>query len=163
MPVESINTRYLIKVSETIPTIDECHLFCSDPECGAISSFAGITRNNFQGKVVKKLSYEGYVPMAEKELRKLCDEATCLYPSIKRIAIVHVLGHCPVGAASVLLCSSSPHRRDSIRCTEFLIDGLKARVPIWKLEVYEGDEKSVWKENLEWSEGKANRVMVKQS
>jgi molybdopterin synthase catalytic subunit len=74
----------------------------------------------------------------------------------------HVLGDCPVGSASVVVGCNSPHRREAIRCTEYLIDELKARVPIWKKEVYEGDEeKSVWKENVEWREGRRRRVMVK--
>jgi molybdopterin synthase catalytic subunit len=48
-----------------------------------------------------------------------------------------------------------------MHCTEYLIDELKARVPIWKLEVYEGDEQSVWKENVEWRNGRRWRGMVK--
>lgn len=63
--------KYLIKVSESMPSLEECVSFVTDPSCGAISTFSGITRNNFQGKTVTKLSYEGYVPMAEKELRKV--------------------------------------------------------------------------------------------
>eukprot|EP00560_Eucampia_antarctica_P005040 CAMPEP_0197836696 /NCGR_PEP_ID=MMETSP1437-20131217/29747_1 /TAXON_ID=49252 ORGANISM="Eucampia antarctica, Strain CCMP1452" /NCGR_SAMPLE_ID=MMETSP1437 /ASSEMBLY_ACC=CAM_ASM_001096 /LENGTH=166 /DNA_ID=CAMNT_0043443075 /DNA_START=13 /DNA_END=513 /DNA_ORIENTATION=- len=154
--------RFLIKVSECMPTLSECNDFVNLPSCGAISSFLGITRNNFQGKTVMKLSYEGYVPMAEKELKKLCMEATEKYPSIGRIAAVHILGDCPVGAASVILCASSPHRREAMHCVEFLIDELKATVPIWKREIYDGDEGSVWKENLEWHQGQQKRVMVKE-
>lgn len=97
--------------------------------------------------------------MAEKELKKLCVEATEKF-SVNKIAAVHILGDCPVGEASVILTCSSPHRRDSLQCCEFLIDELKARVPIWKREVYEGDD-SVWKENVEWREGKRRRVMMK--
>jgi molybdopterin synthase catalytic subunit len=63
--------KYLIKVSESMPSLEECVSFVTDPSCGAISTFSGITRNNFKGKTVTKLSYEGYVPMAEKELRKV--------------------------------------------------------------------------------------------
>ena len=156
------DNKYLIKVSENIPSVEECSSFVSDPSCGAISTFTGITRNNFQGKRVLKLSYEGYVPMAERELRKICIEANQKYPSIVKIAAVHILGDCPVEAASVILCASSPHRREAMQCVEFLIDELKARVPIWKREVYkEGDGESVWKENIEWFEGKQQRVMVK--
>lgn len=158
------STSYLIKVSDDIPTLQECYDFvAAEPCCGAVSTFIGITRNNFQGKIVKKLSYECYVPMAEKEMRKLCDDSVKKFPSIKRISAVHIVGDCPVGKASVLLCCSSPHRKDSIYCCEYLIDELKARIPIWKLEVYEGDEQSVWKENIEWHEGKQNRIMVKQN
>mmetsp|Transcript_14201 Transcript_14201/g.16780 ORF Transcript_14201/g.16780 Transcript_14201/m.16780 type:complete len:172 (+) Transcript_14201:178-693(+) len=155
--------QYLIRVSDKIPTLEECTLFVSHPSCGAISSFSGITRNNFDGKTVVKLSYEGYVPMAEKELRKICDEARTKYPSIFRIAAVHILGDCPVESASVILCASSPHRRDAMHCVEFCIDELKGRVPVWKREVYmEKDGNAVWKENVEWSEGKQKRVMTKE-
>lgn len=153
------NSDHFIKVSNELPTLQECFDFVSDPGCGAVSSFVGITRDNFQGKKVTKLSYEGYIPMAEKELKKLCVEATEKF-SVKKIAAVHILGDCPVGEASVILTCSSPHRRDSLQCCEFLIDELKARVPIWKREVYEGDD-SVWKENVEWREGKRRRVMMK--
>ena len=156
------SNRYMIKISEKLPSLEECNGFVSDPSCGAISSFVGITRNNFQGKIVAKLSYEGYVPMAKKEIRKLCDDATAKYPSVAKIAAVHVLGDCPVGQASVILVASSPHRRDAMHCVEYLIDELKVRIPIWKREVYEGDEDSVWKENIEWHEGKKRRVMIKE-
>ena len=69
-----------------------------------------------------------------------------------------------VGSTSVILCASSPHRKDAIYCVEYLIDELKARIPIWKKEVYKdgNGKESVWKENLEWSQGKQQRVMVKQ-
>jgi molybdopterin synthase catalytic subunit len=158
------SSRYLIRVSEQMPSLQECYAFVgADPSCGAVATFVGITRNNYKGKVVTKLSYEGYVPMAEKELAKLCDDATAKYPLTAKIAAVHILGDCPVGEASVILAASSPHRKEAIHCIEFLIDELKARIPIWKLEVYQGDEKSVWKENIEWHEGKQQRVMVKDS
>jgi molybdopterin synthase catalytic subunit len=152
--------RLLIRVSEHLPSVEDCHQFVSDPSCGAISSFAGITRDNFNGKKVQKLTYEGYVPMAEKELNKLCQEAVIKFLGIKKIAIVHIIGDCPVGQASVIIAASSPHRKEAIHCVEYLIDELKARVPIWKREVYDGDN-SVWKENIEWHQGRPQRVMVK--
>lgn len=153
--------RFLIKVSECMPSLSECTQFVSLPSCGAISSFIGITRDNFQGKRVLKLSYEGYISMAERELEKICLEATQKFLSIARIAIVHILGDCPVGAASVMIFASSLYRREAMESVQFLIDELKARIPIWKCEVYKGDEASVWKENVEWYKGKQTRIMVK--
>jgi molybdopterin synthase catalytic subunit len=92
---------------------------------------------------------------------KICIEANEKFPSIAKIAAVHILGDCPVSEASVILCASSPHRKDAIKCVEFLIDDLKARVPIWKRESYQdGQGESVWKENVEWFNGKERRVMV---
>ena len=154
---------FLIKVSETIPSVQDCYDFCAaETSCGAVASFVGITRDNFQGKTVTRLSYQGYVPMAEKEMHKLCQAAVEQYPSVRRIAAVHILGDCPVGAASVVLCAACPHRAQALHCTEYLIHELKARIPIWKLEVYAGDEGAVWKENIEWHEGKQKRVMKRQ-
>ena len=39
-----------------------------DPGAGAIATFMGVTRNNFDGKEVLKLEYEAYKPMAKKKL-----------------------------------------------------------------------------------------------
>jgi molybdopterin synthase catalytic subunit len=131
----------------------------NDPECGAITTFIGTTRDNYQGKKVTKLSYEAYKPMAQKELLKLCQQASTKY-DLKKIAALHVVGDCPVGRPSVLLACSSPHRRDALEAIEYLIDTLKATVPVWKFECYEDDD-SIWKENIEWRDGKQHRVMVK--
>jgi molybdopterin synthase catalytic subunit len=174
------NDRFWIQVSENIPSVEQCYAHCAaDASCGAVATFVGVTRNNFNGKRVVKLSYEGYVPMAEKLMRELCVEATSTsgggdavakkntshFPSVTRIAMMHILGDCPVGRASVIIAASSPHRTDAMHCTEFLINELKARIPIWKKEVYdEGDGAgtAVWKENVEWHEGRQRRVMVQQ-
>ncbi len=40
-----------------------------DPGAGAIATFTGVTRDNFEGKTVLSLSYEAYGPMAEKEMQ----------------------------------------------------------------------------------------------
>jgi molybdopterin synthase catalytic subunit len=146
------DSNFLVQVTEDLPSLQTCYDFVVDGPCGAVSTFVGITRDNFQGKKVAKLSYEGYVPMAEKELLKLCRDACTQYTSVQKIAAVHILGDCPVGQASVILAASSPHRRDAMHCAEYLIDELKRRIPIWKREVYEGDEGSVWKENTETRE-----------
>jgi molybdopterin synthase catalytic subunit len=143
---------YMIAISNVLPTLDVCYQFvANDPSCGAVSTFVGITRNYFDDKQVLSLRYEAYVPMALKELLKLCKECKMdQYTSIRRIAAVHVIGNCPVGQASVILACSSPHRKDAIQGCEYLINQLKARIPIWKQEVYVDDPNSVWKENIEW-------------
>ena len=154
----------LIQVSDTLPTLDSLHhyLSSSSPGCGAISLFVGITRNSYKDKTVIQLEYEGYISMALQELRTLCHNAKLKYPTVDRLVAVHIVGICPVGKASVIVGCNSPHRKEAIDCTKYLIDELKARVPIWKKEVYLGDELSVWKENVEWHEGRRVRGMVKQ-
>ena len=147
-----VDDDYMIEISNALPSLQQCYDFvAADPSCGAVSTFIGITRNSFQLKEVLSLSYEAYVPMAMKELLKLCTECKQIsYQSIRRIAAVHIIGDCPVGHASVILACSSPHRLDAIQCCEYLINQLKARIPIWKKEIYVNEPNAIWKENIEW-------------
>eukprot|EP00892_Ulva_mutabilis_P002382 jgi/Ulvmu1/12144/UM085_0008.1 len=93
----------------------------TDAAGGAISIFVGTTRNSFQNKRVDKLEYEAYEPMAVK-----CMQVT---------------------EASVVIAASAPHRQAAIEACHWIIDELKAVVPIWKKEFF--CDGSVWKENAE--------------
>ncbi|KAI9145812.1 Molybdopterin biosynthesis MoaE [Paraphysoderma sedebokerense] len=119
-----------------------------DDKAGAISTFSGTTRNNFNGKKVLTLHYESYVPMAKQQLQILVTETRRKYPSILNIAVSHRIGLVPVGKDSVIIAVSSPHRKEGLEAVNYLIDELKRRVPIWKKEMYEDGESS-WKENGE--------------
>ena len=123
----------------------------ASPAAGATSTFIGTTRDNFQGKRVIKLEYEAYLTMAKKCLSRICLEARKQWDVI-HIAVTHRLGVCDIGQASVMIAVSSVHRAESIRAMEYLINTLKASVPIWKSEVYESEQR-VWKENAEWKGG----------
>lgn len=120
----------------------------TSPTCGAVSIFVGITRDNFQGKGVLSLEYEAYQPMAEKELEAVANEIREQWPSVEHVVLQHRLGMVPVTESSVIVCVSSPHRQESLSAVSFGIDALKAKVPIWKKEIYDDGTKS-WKENKE--------------
>lgn len=49
----------------------------TDPAAGAISTFIGTTRNNFNNKAVLYLEYEAYVPMAVAKLKVGSDSRSC--------------------------------------------------------------------------------------
>jgi molybdopterin synthase catalytic subunit len=66
---------------------------------------------------------------------------------VTRIAIGHRTGRVDIAQASVIICVSSPHRREAIEACHWIIDELKAFVPIWKKEFFA--DGSVWKENAE--------------
>ena len=124
--------------------------------CGAVSTFIGTTRDNFDGKKVLKLEYEAYEPMALKQMENICVRARSKW-DIQNIAVYHRLGEVPMGETSVAIAVSSPHRIESLKTVEFIIETLKADVPIWKKEVYQSkDEPAQWKENKEcrWSTSK---------
>jgi molybdopterin synthase catalytic subunit len=118
----------------------------ADPGAGAIATFVGVTRDTFGGKAVERLEYEAYVPMALKMLLELCRHALRKW-ELKKIAVAHRTGVVAVGEASVVIAASSPHRREALEAVAWAIDELKATVPIWKKEFFQGGE--VWKENAE--------------
>ncbi|XP_015439669.1 PREDICTED: molybdopterin synthase catalytic subunit [Dufourea novaeangliae] len=121
------------------------------PNCGAISNFIGITRDNFDNKKVLKLEYEAYEPMALKEMNNICAKIRSQW-NVHHIVIYHRLGEVPVSKASVIIAVSSPHREESLKAIEYAINALKSSVPIWKKEIYDTQE-TQWKENQEcaWS------------
>nr|XP_020735998.1 molybdopterin synthase catalytic subunit isoform X1 [Odocoileus virginianus texanus] len=137
----------IIKFTPEKLSVDEASQLVISPLCGAISLFVGTTRNNFEGKKVISLEYEAYLPMAENEIRKICSDIRQKWP-VKHIAVFHRLGLVPVTEASVIIAVSSAHRAASLEAVSYAIDALKARVPIWKKEIYE-ESSSSWKRNKE--------------
>ncbi|KAL8208000.1 hypothetical protein R6Q57_007412 [Mikania cordata] len=123
--------------------------FVHSPQCGAIATFHGNTRDTFDGKTVVELRYEAYVSMAIRCLKSICSSARSMW-NLNAIAVAHRLGPVSVGETSVFVAISSVHRVDALDACKFVIDEIKASVPIWKKEVYSNGE--LWKENIEFIE-----------
>ena len=62
------------------------------------------------------------------------------WPTLGRVALLHRVGLVPVGASSVVVVASSPHRPEAFAAARFGIDTLKASVPIWKRERWSDGE-----------------------
>ena len=110
---------------------------------GAIVTFAGLVRNQNQGRRVQFLEYEAYEPLAVRALQRIIDEAGDLWPSA-RIAVHHRLGRLEIGQASIVIAAASPHRADAFAACRYTIERVKQIVPIWKREHFEGGD--VWLE-----------------
>jgi len=111
------------------------------PRAGAVVTFVGTTRDHNDGRHVLRLEYEAYPEMAIAEMRKIGDEAQQRWP-LEEIAIVHRIGVVPIGEASVAIAVSAAHRVAAFEACHFAIDRLKAVVPIWKKEHFDGGE--IW-------------------
>jgi molybdopterin synthase catalytic subunit len=103
------------------------------PNSGAVVLFLGTVRELTNGRKTSALDYEAYPEMAEVKLRELEAQARERWP-IDRVAMVHRLGHLDLGEVSVAVAVSCPHRHQAFDAARFLIDELKAWVPIWKKE-----------------------------
>ena len=102
---------------------------------GAVALFLGTVRNVNAGRRVLFLEYEAYASMADGEMARIADEARTRFP-ISSVDVVHRLGRLAIGEVSVAVAVAAPHRADAIDACRFVIDALKARVPIWKKEHY---------------------------
>lgn len=106
------------------------------PDCGALCTFEGVVRNHHNGKSVKKIDYQAYEPMAEKEIAQLKEEIQKEWTGC-RVRIIHRIGELQIGDIAVAIVVWAPHRREAFRACEATIDRLKKRVPIWKKEFYQ--------------------------
>ena len=111
--------------------------FVSDPQVGGIAVFLGTTRaeSEASGRELVALDYEAYPEMALDEMRKLARTVRQRWP-VTRLAVLHRTGRVPLGQPSVIIAVSTPHRAEAFEACRWLIDTLKAQVPIWKKEVW---------------------------
>ena len=111
-------------------------------DCGGYVAFEGHVRNINHGKGVLRLEYETYDELAEKELRRVATEAAERF-GLKFVRAFHRKGRLEIGEPAVVVQVLSRHRGEAFAGCRYVIDELKARVPIWKKEFYD-DGTSSW-------------------
>ena len=141
----AVETKHRIEIQEAPLEIAKAFAFLQTERAGGLNVFAGTTRQWTGEDETIRLEYEAYRPMALAEMQKIADEASATWPLFKT-CLIHRLGVVPTGEASVLVGAAAAHRREAFAATRFLIDTLKARVPIWKREVYRDGR-------VEWIQG----------
>jgi len=62
------------------------------------------------------------------------------WSDIRRVALLHRIGGLSLKESSVVVAVSSPHRPEAFEAARFGIDTLKATIPIWKREVWDGGD-----------------------
>ena len=112
--------------------------------CGAVLLFLGNVRNHHADRPVKLLTYSSYRRMAQETLERIVTEIEASSPGL-RLAIVHRLGHVPVGESSVVIAAASAHREAAYGASRLALERLKKEVPIWKREHY-SDGELAWRE-----------------
>lgn len=101
---------------------------------GGIATFVGVVRHQNLGKEVSFLEYSAYPPLAVKEMERICEEAVARFGLIDA-RILHRVGHLEIGEVAVAIGVAAPHRKEAFTACAYVIDEVKARVPIWKKEV----------------------------
>src|SRR5581483_11286176 len=102
---------------------------------GATLLFVGTVRDVNDGRRVSGMQYSAYRGMAERELADIVAEAREQFDA-EHIAVEHRIGTLMLGEASVAIAVAHPHRGPAYDASRYIIEQLKQRVPIWKLEHY---------------------------
>lgn len=130
----------LIEIVENIDPSKAAAALASDAS-GGVVTFVGTVREVAHGKQVVRLIFEAYEAMALSEMQKIAERAQQQWP-LNGLVMQHIVGEKKVGELVVLVGASSAHRQAAFEACRFLIDELKATVPIWKKEFYA--DSSVW-------------------
>lgn len=106
---------------------------------GAVVIFWGLARD--EGGAVEWLDFEAFDELAQRELSRVRSDAIAKFGLVDCV-IHHRTGKVPVGQAAVGVATSARHRAAAFEAAAWVMDELKARVPIWKREM--GRERKHW-------------------
>ncbi|UNY97627.1 molybdenum cofactor biosynthesis protein MoaE [Zhouia spongiae] len=113
---------------------------------GAHDIFLGQVRaDESDGKTVTAIDYTAHVEMANEKFYEIREAAfekfdlTCMH-------IHHSLGKVNAGEICLFVFVSSPRRKEVFKAIEYLVEEIKAKVPIFGKEIFE-DETHQWKVN----------------
>jgi molybdopterin synthase catalytic subunit len=102
---------------------------------GASVLFVGTVRDANDGRLVTGMDYTAYEAMAQRELDRIVGEAVGRFET-SDVVVEHRLGSLRVGEVSVVVAAAHPHRARAFEAARYVIEELKRRVPVWKLEHY---------------------------
>jgi molybdopterin synthase catalytic subunit len=112
------------------------------PAAGAVVSFAGVVRDHDGGRGVVELEYEAH-PSAEQILAEIV-AGVAADPHVYAVAVSHRVGRLEIGDTALAAAVSTAHRGDAFAICGKLVDEVKARLPVWKRQVFiDGEEEWV--------------------
>jgi molybdopterin synthase catalytic subunit len=131
----------LVAVGEAELDVAEHERAVGDPRAGAVVTFQGVVRDHDHDRPVSLLEYEGH-PTAEAVLREVAAEIAA-DPDVFAVAVSHRVGPLKIGDVALVAAVSTAHRAAAFTACARLVDEAKARLPIWKRQVF-GDGTEEW-------------------
>jgi len=132
--VTAIETVRIAEVHDTPLDLAAHEQAVADPRAGAVVSFQGVVRDHDDGKGVTLLEYEGH-PNAAAVLRQVAHEIAA-DPEVYAVAVSHRVGVLQIGDVALVAAVSTAHRAAAFAACARLVDEAKARLPIWKRQVF---------------------------
>ncbi len=102
-----------------------------DLAAGAVVDFWGVVRRLEDGHVIDGIDYEAHREMAEHQLKGVAEQAAEKF-GLTLVIIHHRIGFIAVGEPSLFMRVASSHRDEAFQASQWIVDELKKKVPIWK-------------------------------
>lgn len=97
---------------------------------GAVVVFDGVVRDDD----IIEMELEAYAEVATQELEKIARNATEQF-TLLHVDIIHRIGRFAVGENILIIIVAAGHRQEAYAGSRFIIEAIKAGVPIWKKEL----------------------------
>ena len=97
---------------------------------GAVVVFDGVVRDDD----ITEMELEAYEDIATQELDKIAKDATEQF-GLLHVDIIHRIGRLTVGENILIIVVAAGHREAAYAGSRFIIEAIKAGVPIWKKEL----------------------------
>lgn len=132
MPPVSGGSQEKARIWEGPLSVDDALAAAAREGAGAAVAFLGIAR-----PPAERLEFDAYEEMANAELARVRDAAIAKFGAID-VLVRHRLGTLATGESIVLVVVTAAHRREAFDAAAWVMDELKASVPVWKKEVAPG-------------------------
>ncbi|MBD0832741.1 molybdenum cofactor biosynthesis protein MoaE [Aestuariibaculum sediminum] len=118
----------------------------SKTSIGAHNIFLGQVRADvINGKSVSAIEYSAYEDMANEKFHHIREAAFAKY-NLTCMHIYHSLGTVKAGEICLFVFVSSPRRKVVFEALEYIVEEIKAHVPVFGKEIFT-DETHQWKKN----------------
>jgi molybdopterin synthase catalytic subunit len=97
---------------------------------GAVVVFDGVVRDDD----ITEMELEAYEDVATQELVNIATTATEKF-RLLHVDIIHRIGRLAVGENILIIVVAAGHRDEAYAGSRFIIEAIKAGVPIWKKEL----------------------------
>ena len=132
----------LAQVTDEPLSVAEHEAAVADKAAGAVVSFSGVVRDHDGGRSVTELEYVGH-PTAPELIAEIAAEFAAR-PGVRAVAVSHRIGLLAIGDVALACAVSAAHRGEAFAACAELVDEVKARLPIWKRQVFtDGQEEWV--------------------
>lgn len=121
-------------VRATTITAQEAASAVADQAAGAVVVFEGRVRDHDHGRQVVALTYEGH-PKADAVMREVLSDART-QPGVIKVSALHRIGDLAIGDLAFVAAVSAAHRGEAFAACAWLVDEVKRRLPVWKLQKF---------------------------